>query len=451
MSPEWLLHDGQPFADVTVLSHPEQLDRLRAACPEAAATAELAGDPCYDRLVAARRDRARFRRALGVAEGQRLVLLSSTWNPESLFGDDALPALLPRLTAELPADEYRVVAVLHPNIWYGHGPGQVRAWCRRAEAAGLSLIDPLDSWRQALVAADCVLGDHGSVTFYAAALGIPVLLGAFPHEALDPDSPVAAFGRAAPALRPAAPLLPQLRAAINDHHPDRYARLTALLTSAPGGSAPLLRRLCYRLIGLPEPAEHPALLDPLPLPGYQPPVRTAPLTVLTRLLGAPPAGPPEIEVARFAGPPPESGYTVHDRHLAVHEDCADPGRLTLAGVIVGHGREDDPRVGPAAAWTAETAARHPHAALTAFVTGPDRCTVRTEDGRLLCLVAAPDADGRPDLTEPAVYASALYAWLSNGKTVAELGGGGMTVRTGATRRLVTVTPAPLPGPLAAPR
>ncbi|MEU6351090.1 hypothetical protein ABZ896_17415 [Streptomyces sp. NPDC047072] len=31
------------------------------------------------------------------------------------------------MAAELPTDECQIVAVLHPNIWYGHGSGQVRA------------------------------------------------------------------------------------------------------------------------------------------------------------------------------------------------------------------------------------------------------------------------------------------------------------------------------------
>ncbi|MGP4111880.1 hypothetical protein ACTWP5_13300 [Streptomyces sp. 4N509B] len=449
IAPEWLLHEGRPVADVTVLSHPEQLARLRAACPPAAATARLAGDPCFDRLLAARPDRDRFRRALGVADGQRLVVLSSTWNPGSLFGSDLLPTLLARLAAELPADEYQTAAVLHPNLWYGHGPGQVRAWCREAVRAGLVLVDPLDDWRQALLAADCVVGDHGSVTFYAAALGTPVLLGAFPEHQLDPDSPVAALGRTAPALRPDAPLPPQLTAAIEGHDPERHAPVTALLTSAPGESAARLRSLCYELIGLPEPATSPALLGPLPLPAYRPPVRTAPLTALTRLRGAAHGAPPEIEVARFAGPAPASGYAAHDTHTVVAEDCPDPSRLSLASVVVRHGAEDDPRLGPAGAWTAEAAARYPYAALTVFVGGPGRCTVRTGDGRLLVLAAARDARGRADLADPAVYASALYAWLSNGGSVADLGGG-MTVRTGTVRHRVTVSPAPLPGPLAPP-
>ncbi|NED90249.1 hypothetical protein G3I76_60510, partial [Streptomyces sp. SID11233] len=91
--------------------------------------------------------------------GQRLLVLNSTWNPEGLFGSggtDLLPALLPRLAAELPADSYRLAAVLHPNIWYGHGPGQIRAWLDRARRSGLALIDPVRHWRQALLAADAV-------------------------------------------------------------------------------------------------------------------------------------------------------------------------------------------------------------------------------------------------------------------------------------------------------
>ena len=180
LSPEWLLVDGKPFVDGLVLSHPEQLERLRRVCPEAEAASVLAGDPCFDRMLAAVPNRERFRRALGVRRGQRLVVLNSTWNPEGLFGNggdqDLLPGLLPRLAAELPADDYRLAAVLHPNIWYGHGPGQIRVWLDRALRSGLTLIDPLHAWRQALIAADAVVGDFGAVSYYAAALGTPVLL-----------------------------------------------------------------------------------------------------------------------------------------------------------------------------------------------------------------------------------------------------------------------------------
>ncbi|MFE3825328.1 hypothetical protein [Streptomyces sp. NPDC059092] len=444
LSPEWLLADGTPVADSLVLSHPEQVERLRAACPEAVSTAVLAGDPCFDRMLAAVPYRERFRRALGVRRGQRLVLLNSTWNPDSLFGDggaeDVLPSLLPRLTAELPADTYRPAAVLHPNIWHGHGPGQVRAWLDRARRGGLALVDPLDGWRQALIAADVIIGDAGSVTYYGAALGTPVLLGAAPTDGLDAGSPVAAFVRRAPRLAPHAPLRSQLETLLNSRPGPQPATEpdpgpAGLVSSVPGEAATLLRRHFYGLIGVPEPSE-PALLDPLPLPSYEPVTRTAPLRVVTRLLGA-----GEVEVARYADPRAEPGEDEEggDAHTAVHEDTLDPGRLALADVIFRYGAADDPRFGGPERWTEEVLARHPHSALAAFVAEGGVCTVRTRAGSLLRLSAhAPD--GPLSGADPAVCASALHAWLAGGSTPDELAAGGMTVHTGAGVCQVSVTP-----------
>lgn len=413
-----------------VLSHPEQLDRLRAACPEAAPTAELAGDPCFDRMLAERPYRERFQKAFGVRRGQRLVLLNSTWNPESLFGDgggdDVLPSLLPRLTAELPADEYRVAAVLHPNIWHGHGPGQVRAWLDRAQRGGLVLVDPLHDWRQALLAADAVIGDHGSVSYYAAALGTPVLLGAAPAGGLDPQSPVAEFVRQAPQLDPHQPLTTQLDDLMAKHHPlPGPAHLT---TSSPGASAALLRTLFYRLMNLPEPPR-PALLERLRLPPLQLPPLTAPLHVLTRVAAT---DLPEVCLTRYADPwydPAGEGHA----HMAVHEDTRDPSQLALADVLLRHGAPDDLRLGSPEHWTSEVLTRHPHSALAAYITGPGECTVRTRSGSPLRLTADPAG------LDPAAAASALHAWLATGRPLEQAVEAGLTVRTGPTVHRVTVT------------
>ncbi|MFH8343217.1 hypothetical protein [Streptomyces sp. NPDC018045] len=463
LSPEWLLRDGEPIATATVLSHPEQLARLRYACPPAARTAVLAGDPCFDRLLSALPHRDSFRRTLGVSAGQRLVVVNSTWGPRSLFGDanDVLPWLLESLTRELPVDSYRRCAVLHPNIWHGHGPGQVRAWLRHAERAGLTVVPPLGPWRQVLAAADAVIGDHGSVTYYAAAIGTPVLLGAFPEEDLDPASPVAELGRMAPRLRPYEPLPRQLDALLARHHPDRYAQLTALASSSPGASAALLRRTFYGLMGLAEPgppAYLPRLLDPAyggrasEIPSAAP--LLAPLHVLTHVRDRRPAAPPRIAVTRHADglgtaaypepAPNPSADPAADHpspqaaaHTAVHEDTPDPTRLALADLVL-HDSRTEPE-----AWTRAAMRRHPHCAMAACVTAPDTCLVRIPDGRLVTLTAAPGADGHRDLCDPAVYASALYAWYERGKPIDELLGG-LVVVTGRTDHhlQVTITPPP---------
>ncbi|RII19548.1 hypothetical protein DSC45_06010 [Streptomyces sp. YIM 130001] len=427
LSEEWLLAGGRPVADVMVLSHPEQLARLRAACPEAASTAVLAGDPCYDRLLAAAPHRGRFRRALGVRREQRLVLINSTWNPEALFGDggsDVLPRLLPALTAELPADEYRVAAVLHPNIWHGHGPGQIRMWLDGARRAGLALVDPLHDWRQALIAADLVLGDFGSVSYYAAALRTPVLLGATHLPGLGADSPVADFVRRAPRFDPHAPLRPQLTRVLTAHE-QAPADPAEFVSSDPGRSAELLRRTFYSRIGIPEPAGR-ALLDPLRTPAYDPPRRTAPMQVVTQV-----TGPGEVSVTRHAGLDAEP-VAGGQAHTAVHEDTLDPSHLSLADVVLRHGEPDDPRFGPPTQWAAEVLARHRHCALAAYVTGPGSC-IAVSRGRAPLLLTAREQDA----ADPAAYASALHAWLASGKELAELDGV-LAVRTGTAVHRVEV-------------
>ncbi|MFD4788303.1 hypothetical protein ACFWN1_14835 [Streptomyces sp. NPDC058459] len=311
--------------------------------------------PCYDRMLAGRPYRQRFRRALGVRRGQRLLVLNSTWNTEGFFGNggsrDLLPSILPRLGTELPVDEYRIAAVLHPNIWHGHGPGQIRAWLDRAQRNGLVLIDPLHGWRQALLAADIVLGDFGAVSYYAAALGIPVLLAAADQERLDPETPLAEFVRSAPQLDAHAPLRDQLDRTFAEHRalpdPARF------VSSAPGESAALLRHNFYALLGIPEPPA-PTLLEPLPLPPYEPPRRTTPMRARTSVRGR------RVHVERSTVHP----YTADgETHLAVHEDTRDPGEPAAADVIVREGPPDDPRLGSPATWATEVMDQYPYCAL----------------------------------------------------------------------------------------
>ncbi|MER5278077.1 hypothetical protein ABT025_20315 [Streptomyces sp. NPDC002809] len=450
-APQWVLaDDGVPLADALVLSHPEQVDRLRAACPEAAPTAVLAGDPCFDRMLAARPYRERFRRALGVRAGQRLIVLSSTWNPESLFGDgrgdeggrsdggtggsDVLSALLPRLAREFPVDEYRFAAVLHPNIWHGHGPGQVRAWLDRARRCGLVLVDPLEGWRQALLAADAVIGDHGSVTYYAAALGIPVLLAAAPLHELDPGAPISAFMREAPRLAPGEPLREQVERLVDRHRP--LPGPAGFTTSVPGEAAVRLRALFYSMMGAAEP-EWAATLEPLPLPGLATVTVTAPLHVVTLV-----DRPGEVSVSRWGGSPSAAGPGSGDVHIAVHEDTRDVDQLDLADVIFRDGPPDDPRFGSPSVWTDEVLRRYQGCSLAAFVVGPDTCVVRLRRGDLLRLMGAG--------VDPGVCASALHALLGPGSgsdegvraRLARVVDDGFLVRVGGRDACVRVVRAP---------
>ncbi|WP_051791762.1 hypothetical protein [Amycolatopsis jejuensis] len=337
------MHRGRVIAEHHVLSHPEQLGRLREYCPQAADRAVIAGDSCLDRLQAAGGLRESYRQALGVTEGQRLVLVSSTWGPRSLYGSRPdLPALIAQ---QLPLDEFAVVLALHPNISEGHYPWQLKMWLAECERSGVIVLPEEDLWQPAAVAADVTIGDHGSVTYYSACLGTPVLLAAAPHEAVDPMSPVAALLRAAPELT-GENLALQLRAATQSAE---LVAATALATSVPGESAKLLTELGYRTLRLPQP-ERPAEFTAFPLPRIR---RSAPGAQWVQVSGD--------EITRFAatsttGPP--------GAHLVVHVDGPDPRLLRRADIVLGD-RFPDP-----ARWIAMTLNEFPGCEWAACPAGP---------------------------------------------------------------------------------
>jgi hypothetical protein len=258
-----LLHDGVVVPSAIVLSHTAELARLSRACPEARPAAIVVGDPCYDRLAVSMANRPEYRQALAVGPRQKLVAVSSTWGPESLFARRS--DLLRRLLAELPEEEFRVVALLHPNVWFGHGIWQVRSWLADNLRCGLSLLPPWEDWRAVLAAADWVIGDHGSATLYGAATGVPVLLAGYPAHDVDPESAMAELAAIAPRINRRGTLRAQLAKVAAEFQPDRYLRLDGLITSAPGRFDRNMWQLMYRLLDLRRPATVPTA-TPVPVP-----------------------------------------------------------------------------------------------------------------------------------------------------------------------------------------
>lgn len=244
LSRDTLLHNGRPIARSIVLSGPEQVARLSASCPEVLDRVTVAGDPCFDRLLASRELLHGYRLQV-LQPGQKLVLLSSTWSGRSLLA--TWTDLAAQLLAALPVDEFRVAITIHPNVWAYHGGWQLGGWLAEARNAGLLVLPPDGSWRAALTAADLVIGDHGSVSLYAAALGKPLLLAAHGASELEPASPAARLGKEVSRLDPKIDLRRQVIAALDS---EGYADRVAGMLSAQGDSLSRLRRLCYELMDL---------------------------------------------------------------------------------------------------------------------------------------------------------------------------------------------------------
>jgi hypothetical protein len=381
LSPQWLLHDGQPFAAAIGLSHDEQLKRLSDAVPQAVQQAEIVGDPCYDRIAASVRYRDRYRKALGVRPDQRLVVVSSTWWSHSLFG--TWPDLFRQLMAALPLDDHRVAGVVHPHVWYGHGGFQMHSWLADCQRAGLILVPPLEGWRAALVAADCVIGDHGAVTTYATALDKPILLAAFPEQDVAPDSPVELLGQLAPRLRPTEPLDAQIDRVVGEFQSGQWKNIGELITSAPGESLVRLRTLFYRLMRLPEPDQQaPLHILPASFPGMhaRPPVNATFVSGsvqgdevrLTRRPADVYSGQP------VAGPPAEAHLSCHAEH---------PVRALVGNADIVFRRTGD-IPGTVEEILGDILADHP-GCFMAVLTDDDGCWVRTRESNSVVRLPAP--------------------------------------------------------------
>ncbi|WP_329305446.1 hypothetical protein [Streptomyces anulatus] len=260
---QWLIQDGRLVPETIVLAHHEDLTRLGRECPEALPAAEVVGDPCSDRITASLPQRALYRDALGVGARQHLVTVCSTWGPGSLLGRQW--ELLERLVDELPREDFRVALLLHPHVWNAHGEWQIHSWLAGLVRSGLLVISQHADWVGALVAADHIVGDHGSVSLYGAMTGVPVLLGNVPDGDLDPGSPAAELASFAPRLHADRPLDRQLARAATAYRAERYEQVTSRITSEPGRFAVRMRALIYRKLRLRAPAVRPRT-DHAPLP-----------------------------------------------------------------------------------------------------------------------------------------------------------------------------------------
>ncbi|MEC3974529.1 hypothetical protein [Amycolatopsis sp. H20-H5] len=417
LSIPWLMHKGEVVPASIVLSHEEQLDRLRQSCPQAAERAVVAGDPCLDRMQASRSLRETYRQAFGLEPHQRLIVLSSTWGKQSLVGTGL--ELIRRLADELPWDSYRLALAPHPNIAHGHSGWQLKMWLADCVKAGVLVLPSEELWQPALVAADLTIGDHGSVTFYSAALETPILLAATPAGTVDPGSPIGLLLDAAPRLDLARPLRPQVDRTIAEHDPDALTPITNLATSLPGKSAEVLRSLVYETLDL-TPPPGPAVVRTLPVPAL---THTAPTTQFVRVTGTT----VDRRAADLTGIPPAG------THLVIDTAEPDASLLSLAAVLVHRTARDASR------WITETLRALPGCALAAARITDTTWLFGTTTGRLVRL---DDITGAPE-----AFASLLYVRL-------ELSGerlpGELDLQLGETTHTATATVL-ITAPPAAPR
>ncbi|AGM02758.1 hypothetical protein [Amycolatopsis keratiniphila] len=356
LNPARLVRDGHVVLSRIGLSHSNQLRYLRRNCPQAEPHAVVVGDPCHDRMLASLNRAARYRRLLDVRD-RKHVVLASTWGPDSLLGTD--PGLPARLLTELPVDEYKFSLIAHPGAWAAHSPWQLRAWLSRARRAGLAVIPPQRGWQAAVVSADCLVSDGGSIALYAAAARIPVLIGSREPATVVPDSPLAELLARAPRLDQERDLREQVDQACAE---GPLTEVAAQAVEFSGKCAELLRPVLYDLMRLTEPDTRAVFL---PVPDPVPEV-TEPATFSVEVR----QHADHLTVSRF--PTEQAGRSgSSDRHVVAHEELSTLDELEGAAVVYCEFTGEDAEFD---GWAREIAHRRPDAGLIAGI-GAERCLV----------------------------------------------------------------------------
>ncbi|NRQ32129.1 hypothetical protein HII36_09800 [Nonomuraea sp. NN258] len=405
------------------ISHPDQREQLRELSPDAADHCVLVGDVTYDRLIASLPLREHFRHLLGIGPHQRLVLMTSTWGADSLLGRN--PGLPAKALGQLPIDEYRVALVTHPNIVSWHGAFHLQQVLADADDMGLIRIPPTQGWQAALIAADCIIGDHGSVTLYGAAIDRPLLLSGASDETIT-GTPPDRLRTLVPVFRDDRPIKDQIAQAIEGHRTGALNEISNGMFALHGQATAELRRFTYELLKLPE-LDHPPSVRAVdaPTPGH-----TNPRSFIIHSRGNAKTG---ISIWRYPtrGDQRRTEMPGLYRHLACYEDEPDRLLVSNASVVARHrvsGETDAHR------WISQILDHYPGSLMGVAATRNGIVSGMRDGQRILASLV----DGQPD--DPLLAAAVVYTCWREGR----IPDGPVTVQLGTVRRplrLVNVTPA----------
>ncbi|MFB7654042.1 MULTISPECIES: translation initiation factor 2 [unclassified Streptomyces] len=401
LDPDLLLREGDS-SPVTLhaVAHPDQVARIAAVDPRAAERAKVVGDPTLERVLASRPLRERYRAALGTGS-RRLLVLVSTWGPESLLRRQ--PDLPAKLAAQLSYDAHQLAMVIHPNEHSRLGTYELTERLAPALDAGMVLVRPHEEWASVLIAADALITDHGSTAlYYCAAQDRPVVSAYEGGVELIPGTPMDQLLKRVPRLDSADSH--SLEQALLGYRPGTAAEAAQAAFAHRGRALNLLRAELYSLLGMEPPgAPCPPRLLPRPLAAERAPTA---FDVDADTTGH------GIRVVRRPvgiGPP--------GHHLAAEHGAASQAFIHSAGLLYRRPLPV-PAGQPGLSWTSDGWMRH---ALSAYPGCRSAAAILPSGLVLLRTCGHPDAyaveveprdeGGRVTRIDPAAAASAVHAWL----------------------------------------
>jgi hypothetical protein len=278
-------------------------------------------------------------------------------------------------------------------------------WFANALDSGLVLIPPHHGWHAALVAADQVIADHGSMGLHTAALDIPLLLSTADQEVVA-STPVAELARTAQRLDLRGGLREQLDESMATHVPGRFDRIISGVFAHRGEAAQRLRAELYELLQLPQPETDPPLLR---APDPEPELRAITALRVSGSLTAPHG----ITLTRY---PDAAGPNRTDHHLVVDEAETDLRLSERAAVLA---RRRSSSTADAWSWAESALSSYPYARLAVAATD-EGCALLLRGGSRFFLV---ERTGQLDaLALGSVgYVQFLTGRLAEGITTVHLG------------------------------
>ena len=225
----------------------------------------VVGDLRADKMFEMNRQRDRVRGDLGFGSDDVLVLIQSTWGPDSLM-ETMGRELLGEAMSLRDRGRYKFLISVHPNNWGDSGEARRHPWGRYAldmECEGFRVIRPHTDWAPALVAADVAVTDHTSLAATFSLLNKPMAFVPLRDGLLVEGTMVKRLYDELPHLDRADQLEEIIRQVRSPAYPmDGHRAAARLILSFPGEAAVRMRAEIYRVLNLRETEDRVPRHDP---------------------------------------------------------------------------------------------------------------------------------------------------------------------------------------------
>jgi hypothetical protein len=247
-------HWGRPLFVSIFEASVEAADRTIASDPRLAPYIRFMGDLRSDRMLELVPRRREVRREIGFSDSDLVVLVQSTWGPQSIM-EQCGKELFDEMVRLLDQGKYKFIASTHPHHWHG-AHAERHPWGEfllQMERPGLKIIRPGDDWAKFMVASDVSVNDNTSLSSTYCQLHKPMVFIDLPEKTVPEGSTVHKLYSISPHFRSPSDFERAIDQALADYPMDRLHEVALQVNSFPGEAAGRIEQELYRLLALETP------------------------------------------------------------------------------------------------------------------------------------------------------------------------------------------------------